>query len=354
LKTAISSDRKTRKKLLLAVAALFLFTIAGLGLWAKNGIFTPLSIHNTDREVIFLIRRGQGLNDVAVDLAETNLIKSPFLFKVAAVISHRQSRLQAGVYNLSPSLSAWQILRKIAAGDILKEKLTILEGWDVHDIANYLEQKHIFSRDDFLLAAKSGDKELQNIFDSESFLSFDFSGSNGYVPGLEGFLFPDTYEFIFGSSISNFLREMLANFKTKISDDLKAEIKRQGKSLYDVLIMASLLEKEVKTYSDKQVVAGILWKRLANGWPLQVDATINYALDKPNSKLSLDDLQFNSPYNTYIHKGLPPGPICNPGMESIKAAVYYKESPYWYYLSKPNGATIFSTTFEQHKAAKAK
>ncbi|MDD5433577.1 MAG: endolytic transglycosylase MltG, partial [Candidatus Pacebacteria bacterium] len=113
-------------------------------------------------------------------------------------------------------------------------------------------------------------------------------------------------------------------------------------------------EKEVKGYQDKQIVAGILWKRLQEDWPLQVDSTINYALGDSGAKLSLDDLQFDSPYNTYRNNGLPPGPICNPGLESIKAAIYYQDSPYWYYLSAKNGQTIFSKTFNQHVAAKAK
>ncbi|MDD5750274.1 MAG: endolytic transglycosylase MltG [Candidatus Pacebacteria bacterium] len=348
---------KRKYKIIIAALLAAVFLNAA-GFFIKETYFTcgPKSGASSGQpgRTVFVIEKGQGFREVGSNLREAGLIDSRFWFDVFVLASGRRAKLQAGVYELSSDNTIAKIVKKISKGGVLEEKITILEGWNIHDIANYLQQKQIFSQDDFLTAAQEDGEELQDVFNSDSFLSFDFSKGNGRVAGLEGFLFPDTYEFAFGSSISDVLREILANFKVKIDDDLRSEIKKQGKSLYDVLIMASLLEKEVKTYEDKQVVAGILWKRLENDWPLQVDATINYALGKPGARLSLDDLQFNSPYNTYRNKGLPPGPICNPGLESIEAAVYYKETSYWYYLSASGGKTIFSQTFDQHKAAKAK
>jgi len=344
-----------RKKftVIVAVSAAFLL-LSVVGLFVREVYFVCADKigAESNSKAVFIIEKGQGFNDIGSILRQSGLIRSKFWFNAFVLLSGRHAKLQAGAYELSSDNTIAKIVKKISKGNVLEEKITILEGWNAHDVANYLEQKQIFSQDDFLAAVKSGDKETQDVFNSDSFLMFDFLNGNGRVAGLEGFLFPDTYEFAFGSSISDVLREMLANFKIKIDDELRSEIKRQGRSLYEVLIMASLLEKEVRTYSDKQMVAGILWKRLQTDWPLQVDATINYALGKPAAKLSLNDLQFNSPYNTYRNKGLPPGPICNPGIESIRAAVYYEENPYWYYLSAPDGETIYSATFEQHKAAK--
>ncbi len=345
---------KKLTSIIAASTAFLLLSIAGLFIREAYFVCAEKVSAEANSKAVFIIEKGQGFSDVGSNLRQTGLIKSRFWFNVFVLASGRHSRLQAGVYELSSDNTIAKIVQKISKGNILEEKITILEGWNAHDVANYLEQKQIFSQDDFLSAVKSGDKEIQDVFNSDSFLMFDFLSGNGRVAGLEGFLFPDTYEFAFGSSISDVLREMLANFKIKIDDELRSEIKRQGKSLYEILIMASLLEKEVRIYSDKQMVAGILWKRLQADWPLQVDAAINYAIGKPAARLSLDDLQLNSPYNTYRNKGLPPGPICNPGLESIRAAVYYEENPYWYYLSAPSGETIYSATFEQHKAAKAK
>jgi UPF0755 protein len=135
--------------------------------------------------------------------------------------------------------------------------------------------------------------------------------------------------------------------------DLRREIKNQDKIIFNTLIMASLLEKEVRSYEDKQLVSGILWKRLNHGWPLQVDATLAYITGKKSSELTKEDLELSSHYNTYKYSWLP-GPICNPGLESILAALNPKESQYWYYLSTPEGKTLFSETLGEHNIKKAK
>ena len=159
---------------------------------------------------------------------------------------------------------------------------------------------------------------------------------------------------------------MLDNFDKKLTQDLRKEISRQSKTIFEIVTMASMLEKEVKDFEAKKLVSGILWKRLENGISLQVDATITYLAGKKTThpegvasrpygaRISIEDLQIDSPYNTYKYKGLPLGPISNPGLESILAAIYPKESDFWYYLSTPDGKTIFSKTLQEHNLAKAK
>jgi UPF0755 protein len=165
---------------------------------------------------------------------------------------------------------------------------------------------------------------------------------------LEGYLFPDTYEVREDETAKEVVAKILSNFDRKVSKDILSKIKNQGKTLYQVLIMASVLEKEVKGFEDKKIVAGILWKRLRNGWKLQVDSTLTYITNRKSLELTKDDLTVNSPYNTYKHYGLPPSPICNPGLDSIKAAVSYKDSPYWFYLTTKDGKTVFSRTLREH------
>ncbi len=152
---------------------------------------------------------------------------------------------------------------------------------------------------------------------------------------------------------------MLENFSSKFSLDLRAETMKQEKTIYQIITMASLIEKEVTSESDRALVSGILWKRLSLGIPLQVDATINYikkerGTSSPSGKISILDTKIESLYNTYKYAGLPKGPIDNPGISAIKAAIHPKESPYLYYLSAPDGKTIFSKTLGEHNAAKAK
>ena len=147
---------------------------------------------------------------------------------------------------------------------------------------------------------------------------------------------------------------MQDNFDKKITPELREEIQQQGKTIFEIVTMASLIEKEVREKEEKEIVSGILWKRLENKIPLQVDATITYITGKKTTKISKEETQIDSPYNTYKYLGLPPGPICNPGIDSIEAAIYPKSSEYWYYLSTAEGKVIFSKTLEEHNLAKAK
>jgi len=188
------------------------------------------------------------------------------------------------------------------------------------------------------------------------------------LPGenLEGFLFPDTYKFPLGVSGEEVVRKMRENFEEKLNTKIpelsltpKEAIMQQGKTIFEIVIMASLLEKELspKNKNDKEnqrIISGILWKRLENKIPLQVDSTITYITGKKITQVSFEETKIDSPYNTYKYRGLPLGPICNPGIDSILAAIYPKNSDYWYYLSTPEGKTIFSKTLEEHNLAKAK
>lgn len=328
----------------LGAAAILLLSVAGFFIWqvyfalpamppqAATAGASPVANPQGSATGVFVVEKGQGFRDIGLSLQKAGLIKSRLCFDAYVLFSHQYHKMQAGVYGLASGATIAQIVRQISGGDVLQAKITIVEGWNAHDIANYLQQKQIFSQNDFWTASQEQQALVKYILEGDISALPDSSRANGQTIGLEGFLYPDTYQFPVGSSMSQVLQEILFNFKAKISDQLRADIKSQGKNLYDILIMASLLEKEVRTYGDKQMVAGILWKRLGAGWPLQVDAAPE----------------------TYQRKGLPPEPICNPGLESIKAAVYFQENPYWFYLSAPDGQTIFSATFDQHKAAAQK
>jgi UPF0755 protein len=174
-----------------------------------------------------------------------------------------------------------------------------------------------------------------------------------YATSLEGYLFPDTYYFNYGDTAIEVAKTMLANFGEKLTSKLRSEIKNQGKTIYEIVTMASLIEKEAATDTDRKLISGVLWKRLDAGMRLQVDATVLYATGKTGS-VSIEDTKTDSPYNTYMHAGLPAGPICSPSLNSILAAIYPQDSPYWYYLATPEGKTIFSKTLEEHNAAKYK
>ena len=293
---------------------LFLFTVLSIFLW--QGIYLPRDSSLTESK-LFSVEKGQNLFQIGENLEKEGLIKNKFFFDFYIFLKGAQRKLQAGEYELSPSMDIAEIAKKIISGDVAKMVVTIPEGFTVKQI--------------------------------EERLNLKLPGEN-----LEGFLFPDTYQFPIGVSGEEVVSKMRDNFDKKLTADLREEIKNQKKTIFEIITIASLIEKEVKTKEDKEVVSGILWKRLKNNIPLQVDATITYLTGKKTTKIPLEDLQIDSLYNTYKYKGLPLGPICNPGLDSIKTAIYPKNSEYWYYLSTPEGETIFSKTLEEHNIAKAK
>ncbi len=306
-------------------------------------IYIPKT-HGISPVVFYDVKRGMGDEDVARDLAKQGIIKSSLFFRIYTVVSGNHAKIQAGRYSVSSSMSIAAIVKKFASGDIVKEKITIIEGWGSKDIAKYLESKKLYSQKEFLDAASQDWSQ-----------GFDFLKDKPAGLGLEGYLFPDTYHVAIGLTPQDLIKIILNNFDKKLAPELRRETASQKKSIFQIVTMASILEKEVKTLDDKKVVAGILWKRIKNGIPLQVDSTINYITDKNDPSASLKDTKINSRYNTYKYAGLPLGPISNPGMDSILAAIYPKESPYLYYLSADGtGKTIFSKTLEEHNIAKAR
>ena len=295
-----------------------------------------------EKKIILTIEKGTGLAEISSQLKKEGLIRSEFLFQLAAFAKGARKKLQAGTYYLSPVMTISEIIDKLKKGDILKKTITIPEGWRLNDIALYLEMEKLGPVEEFFKIVKKN-------FSQE----FDFLKEKPKNRDLEGYLFPDSYQIYPNESLERIIKKMLKNFGKKITPDLREEIKKQGRTLDEVLIMASLLEKELKTFEEKQIGAGILWKRLKAGWLLQVDATLTYLTGKTTQELTREDLNLDSPYNTYKYFGLPPGPICNPGLASIKAAIFYKETPYWFYLTTPKGKTIFSKTLWEHNRARA-
>ena len=303
-----------RKITILILISLALVGFFIISLW--QGTKLPKDIRATE-EKIFSVEKGQSFSQIAENLEKEALIKDSLYFKAYVLLEGHARSLQAGEYFLSPSMSLPEIVQKIVSGDTASMAVTIPEGFTVKQI--------------------------------EERLGFVLPGEN-----LEGFLFPDTYSFPANISGQEAVDRMRENFNRKLTVEMMQETEKQGKTIFEIITMASLIEKEVRTLEDKKLVSGVLWNRLGIGMPLQVDATIVYITGKQTTRISLQDLQIDSPYNTYKYRGLPVGPICNPGQESIIAAIYPQESQYWYYLSAPDGTTHFSRTLQEHNIAKAK
>ncbi|MFA5871359.1 MAG: endolytic transglycosylase MltG [Parcubacteria group bacterium] len=295
----------------------------------------------------FELKRGEGVKEIASELEKAGLIKNKYYFDYYIWKNGSKSKIKAGEYELKGSLTIPEIVQVLSLGEIIPNeiKVTFPEGMNSKDMAEVLGQKG-FKGDDFLskLKCKCG---INTDYD---FLSQDARDAN-----LEGFLFPDTYIFFKDATSQDIIDRMVLNFDEKITEKMKSDIENEGKSVYEVVTMASILEKEVRTPEDMKIASGIFWDRISAGMPLQSCATVAYVLGKEKKQYSFDDTRTPSPYNTYLNKGLPPSPIDNPGLNAIEAAIYPTKTDYTYFLTDPEtGKTIFSKTIEEHEANKVK
>jgi UPF0755 protein len=309
-----------------------------------------------------VIQKSSSASEVSQLLKDKQLIRSPLIFKLYLRFTNQQSQIQAGSHRLSPHLSLKEI-SQIITSPPEGTWITFPEGWRREQYAEELNQTFVSTRHSE--PDEIGSKNLLRSQDQNS--SFQTQTFLDQTRELEGQLFPDTYLFPTNASTELVIKTLSDTFDQKASETLSNL--NNNLTADQTLILASILERETITNEEKPIVAGILIKRLENDWPLQADATIQYAIATPNpttsslsvvegrdqihwwkTNLTTQDLEVASPYNTYTNPGLPPSPICNPGIESIKAAANPQTSPYWFYLHDPNGQLHYAKTIEDHNA----
>lgn len=320
---------------------------------AAAAIFLPASFAPHEPQEVF-IRSGMGPIEIGRALQREGIIRSPHLFAFYTILRGTSLRLQAGYYDMSPRMPLWLVAERIAEGDVAVRRFTLQEGWDLRAIASALEREGLAVREDFFLATgqpatfKQDPRYLVHTRD----INEEVPMLQGLPEGasLEGFLFPDTYFLHRGASTDDIVLAFLREFRRSWDMHIAPSVPEDRDSL-DILILASLLEKEVRGMEDKRMVADILLRRLKEGIPLQVDASVQYATGRNAIRTPREDTLIDSAYNTYAASGLPPAPISNPGLESIRAALDPLPNPYWFYLSAPDGETIYSRTYEDHLRA---
>lgn len=274
------------------------------------------------------IPKGASLKEVGEILEARGVVRNAWTFRQVARIVGNDRSVPAGVYYFGRKENMIQVAARIVSGDFetTPVRVTIPEGSTIRDIARILYDKlPDFNQRAFLAATE----------------------------GKEGYLFPDTYFFMPSDNIESILSVFNNAFHTRLTK-LAKQIEASGHSELEILTMASILEKEASKAADRQKIAGVLWQRIKVGMPLQVDAVFPYIINKNTFEVTLEDLKIDSPYNTYKYKGLPPGPINNPGLGSITAALTPVKSNYVFFLSDLDGNFHFSTTYEQHLANKKK
>jgi len=319
------------------------------------------SVSKKGEDINFIVNQGESVKQIAENLAESGLINSDFYFKVYIWRTKNQANIKAGEYILNPRQSIKEIVKILVAGEAANQERTIkiIEGWNLYDINQYFVKQGMFKDEELLRLVGFPKTDYRNNKLSpapKNYVSqFSFLKDKPAYYGLEGYLFPDTYRIFKDATIDDVVLKMLTNFDRKLTAKMRADILSQGKTIYEIITMASLLEKEVRGEKDMKIVSGIFWDRIKNGQALESCATLAYILGENKKQYSLEDTKIDSIYNTYLILGLPPGPICNPGLKAIQAAIYPEATDYNYFLNRlDNGKTIFSKTHDEHVKNKAK
>ncbi len=315
-------------------------------------LFQPVSASSKKIEVV--IPKGSSVNKVATLLHEKGIVRSPYVFRYIASQEDAQKSIKPGKYFLSPSFTYREIVDILQKGAMDEFWVTYPEGFTVRQIADRLEEKGVADGDKFVDLA---------INHPEEFADFAYIQPDG----LEGFLFPDTYLFSSDMPEKTVICLMLETFESKIVEEHYDKIESVvanrfadedlsfSDGLYKLLTIASLVEREARKEEDRPKIAAVIWNRLGRNMRLEICATVTYEPGKSRgnkAKIYLSDLESDTPYNTYQFKGLPPGPICNPGEKSFEAVLSPDKVNYLYYVAKPDGGHIFSRTHSEHVKAK--
>jgi UPF0755 protein len=308
---------------------------------------TPLST-----PVTVDVHDGDSTDTIAMRLQQAGVIQSGELFSELAALEGLQHGLAAGQYQLQKDMPASEVVARLHQGDTGAIRVTIPEGKRVEEVGEILQQAGVVSAKDFEDAVQNGH------------YSYDFLSDAPSSAGLEGYLFPDTYNFPQHNNAEDVVNRMLSDFGQRLTPDLRTAIKQEGLSIHDALTLASIVEREAQVPSERPIIASVFLNRLHIGMPLQADPTVQFALaENPanvsqfgfwKQQLTLDDLAVDSTYNTYVIPGLPPGPIANPGLDSLQAVAHPAQTNYLFFVAKDDGTHVFAATYAEHQANIAK
>ena len=311
--------------------------IIGGGLGALY--LVPNTFAQDDGTQVLVIEKGQTGTEIADMLYERGLIRSTQGFKLWLYLSGTNDKLQTGHYQIPNKVTVRELISLLQEGHVESIRVTIPEGYTVGDIAIVLEKNQIMKAKDFLAEAKT-------------YVPYPYmKGTKPATYPVEGFLFPSTYEIPVGATPRDVIQMMADEMNRYLTPAVKKQIQAQHMSIHDFVTLASIVERESLFDADRPTIAGVFKKRLAHGIPLQSDATISYVLGYAKEDVTIGDTQLQSPYNTYVSKGLPPGPISNPGKKSLDAVLYSENTDYLYFVADKEGHNHFSKTYEEHLAA---
>lgn len=295
-------------------------------------------------DIAFVVEEGESLTSVTERLDELDVIASPFWFKVTAVLSNRSTTLKPGTFIVKEDMNYGAILNLLSVAQSDEVTLTVPEGYSLAQIGELVAAKFAVPQAEW--ASLTG---VNSPFESHAFVVAAAKPGN---VDLEGYLFPDTYRFFADATGEEIVKKLIDTMAERVQPLGVPSGDATGMTIHEVLTLASIVEKEVRTATTMQNVADVFLKRIAISMPLQSDATINFIIDGDDPSPTLADLEVDSPYNTYKYPGLPPGPISNPGLNALTAVFQPASNPYYYFLTTDDGDIYYATTHDEHVANK--
>jgi len=303
------------------LSAFFLFDTYPTGSWEKKLVLVP---------------KGSRLPGVIGILRENGILPHPLAFRALVLLTGSGRQIRYGEYVFATPPSAFDTWRRLTRGDVIKYEVTVPPGANLYDTAKLLEEDKVLTAEAFLAAATSPSVLRRLEIPGES---------------AEGYLFPDRYIFVKPITPEEILESMVRQFRRKIPPDTEMRARGEGLSLHQVVTIASIIEKETGVEEEKPIVSAVIRRRLVLGMPLQMDPTVIYGVKRFDGTVTRKDLRTAGPYNTYLNRGLPPGPIANPGLASLAAALNPSKTEYLYFVSKNDGSHTFSRTLPEHLRA---
>ncbi len=344
--------RRKKKSTGCAGAVLYLVIVVGISvllsmvaLFAANDV---LALVKSEDIVTITVEQNTTASALSDQLDQTGIVNYGSLFKLFLKVTDKDVDILAGTYELSPAMDYNQIIRALRNADKKKTvKVTIPEGYSLEQIRETLLENSVCSESEL-------DEALNEYAFKHEFLKDELPPEEGW---LEGYLFPDTYTFYQnGDAVKQVVNRMLNNFDDHYDESIQEGAKELDRSLREIVIVASLVEREAKVAEEFPMIAGVIYNRLESSrFPnLEIDASVLYGLGRTSGSLSKADLETDTPYNTYLHEGLPPGPICNPGYNALYAASHPSEHDYYFYVAMPDGSHLFATTNGEHETNKSR
>lgn len=327
----------------------YLLLVLGIFIVVVSSILVQASDPSNNSQIEIEIVKGSSAAAIQFQLEEKGLLKKGSGFVYLARALGVAKSIQAGSYNISPSDPLYSILWKLRYGKILlpqQVRVTFPEGTSIYKMGIILKESGLSEEaEEFQTLVNEGITEKLR---KKHWALFKYISSES----LEGYLYPDTYLFFKQEKVESIAEKMLHRFEEVVLPFWEKAKPDTKYSLHEILTLASIVEKEAKVPSERPIIASVFYNRLGANMPLAADPTVKYALERPTKKVFYEQLAVDSPYNTYKRKGLPPGPICNPGIEAIKAAVYPAKTNFYFFVARANGSHIFSKTWQEHERAR--